>query len=92
MKLIAAAFLAIALGAVGVEAGASPPVRSTKCQPRAAAALVGRAPPNNATISRRTGSAKVRRIAPGDMVTQDYREDRVTVTVSKRKVIAASCG
>jgi hypothetical protein len=92
MKLIAAAFLAIALAGIGVEAGASPPVRSVKCQPHATAALVGRVPPSNASIRRLTGSATVRRIAPGDMVTQDYREDRVTVTVSKRKVVAASCG
>ncbi|MDO7841855.1 I78 family peptidase inhibitor [Sphingomonas immobilis] len=92
MKLKAAAILAITLGAMGAEASASAGVPPTKCRPQAATRLVGRAVPSDVTIRRRTGSATVSRIAPGDVVTQDYREDRVTVTVFKGKVTAASCG
>lgn len=62
------------------------------CRADAAAALVGQAAPDDAAILRRTGSATVRRLAPGDMATQDYRADRVTVTIAEGRVIAASCG
>ena len=64
----------------------------TQCQADAAAALVGQTAPDDATIRRQTGSALVRRIAPGDPTTKDYRIDRVTVTVSEGRVVAASCG
>jgi hypothetical protein len=62
------------------------------CRADAATALVGKAVPDGPTILRRTGSATVRRIAPGDMTTEDYRAERVTVTVADGRVIAASCG
>ena len=62
------------------------------CRATAAAELVGQAAPDDATILRRTGGTMVRRLAPGDMRTQDYREERVTVTIAEGRVIAASCG
>lgn len=62
------------------------------CRADAAAALVGQAAPGDADILRRTGSATIRRIAPGDITTKDYRQERVTVTVSDGRVLAASCG
>ena len=62
------------------------------CRAAAAAELVGQAAPDDATILRRTGGTMVRRLAPGDMRTQDYREERVTVTIAEGRVIAASCG
>lgn len=62
------------------------------CRPKAAAALVGKPAPDDATILKRTGSRLLRRIAPGDATTKDYRIDRVTVTVAEGQVVAASCG
>jgi hypothetical protein len=62
------------------------------CRAAAAARLVGHAAPDDATILRRTGGTMVRRLAPGDMRTQDYLEECVTVTIAAGRVIAASCG
>lgn len=62
------------------------------CRPEAAAALVGRPAPDDAAIRRGTGSTLVRRIAPGDATTKDYRIERVTVTVADGRVVAAFCG
>ncbi|RYE99247.1 MAG: hypothetical protein EOO77_35835 [Oxalobacteraceae bacterium] len=65
----------------------------TVCRPAAAAAtLVGKAAPDDAAILRTTGSSIVRRIAPGDATTKDFREERVTVTIANGQVVAASCG
>jgi hypothetical protein len=62
------------------------------CSADAAAALVGRIAPDDATILGLTGGTIVRRIAPGDPTTRDYRIERVTVTVANGRVVAASCG
>jgi hypothetical protein len=62
------------------------------CRPDAAAALVGKATADDATILRQTGSTVVRRLAPGDGATKDYRQERVTVTITDGQVTAASCG
>ena len=62
------------------------------CRPQGAAALVGQPAPDDATILKRTGSTLLRRIAPGDATTKDYRIYRVTVTVADGQVVAASCG
>lgn len=62
------------------------------CRPAAAAKLVGQSAPDDAEILRRTRSSTIRRLAPGDMATKDYRIERITVTVDGGKVIAASCG
>ncbi|MGQ4275407.1 I78 family peptidase inhibitor [Terrihabitans sp. B22-R8] len=90
------ALLALALlGACGpTEAtGEAKGAGAKTCQREAAAALVGQAAGSDADILRQTGAAIVRRIAPGDMVTQDFRTDRVTVTVDPAgRVTAASCG
>lgn len=62
------------------------------CHTSAAAALVGKTAPDDATILRTAGGSIVRRIAPGDMTTKDFREERVTVTIDNGRVVAASCG
>ncbi|WP_420137476.1 I78 family peptidase inhibitor [Sphingomonas sp.] len=62
------------------------------CQAEAAKALVGQAAPDDRQILRRTGGSIVRRIAPGDMTTKDYRIERVTVTVADGQVVEAYCG
>lgn len=66
--------------------------RNLSCQSRAAHALVGQVAPDDDTILRRTGSTTMRRIAPGDAVTEDFREERVTVTVADGRIVAAACG
>lgn len=87
--------LAILVGLAGLGAcatsGTTEPQRAA-CRPAAAAALVGKAAPDDGTILQSTGSVIVRRIAPGDATTKDYREERVTVTIADGQVVAASCG
>jgi hypothetical protein len=68
------------------------PAEAALCRADAASALVGKAAPDDATILHHTGSAIVRRLAPGDGATKDYRQERVTVTIADGRVIAASCG
>lgn len=62
------------------------------CRPNAASALVGQPAPENADILHRTRGTIVRRLAPGDGATKDYRLERVTVTVDGGMIVAAACG
>ncbi|WP_242653453.1 I78 family peptidase inhibitor [Sphingomonas jatrophae] len=42
---------------------------------------------------RRSGAATVRVVRPGQMVTQDYREDRLNLTVDgSGRLVKAACG
>lgn len=85
----------LALALSGCNADGSPPSpRDSMCNAQAAQGLVGKAKPTDVQALQVTGSKTVRQIAPGDMVTQDFREDRVTVTTdpSSGLVVAASCG
>jgi hypothetical protein len=64
------------------------------CNAEAAQSLVGKPKPTNARAMQLTNAKTVRQIEPGQMVTQDFQEDRVTIetgTVSGL-VIAARCG
>jgi hypothetical protein len=83
------------LGLAGLGAcattGTTEPRRKV-CRPAAAATMVGKAAPDDAAILQATGSSIVRRIAPGDATTKDFREERVTVTIAEGQVVAASCG
>jgi hypothetical protein len=65
-----------------------------KCRAEASVVLIGKVTRTDKVIRRKTGATTVRRIAPGDMVTQDYRPDRITITVdpATRLVTAAACG
>jgi hypothetical protein len=63
------------------------------CSPAGAKALTGQAAPSEAEVKRLTGAAIVRRIAPGDPVTMDLNERRVTIEVdTSGKIVRASCG
>jgi len=66
--------------------------RTRLCRADAAAALVGQSEPGDGDILRRTGSAVVRRLAPGNPMTRDYRQERVTLIVADGRVVSASCG
>jgi hypothetical protein len=93
MKLIVISTLMMSFGLSACAASrAGEQVGSGKCDAEAAARLVGEVAPNDDTILLRTGSTIVRRIAPGDQVTQDYRLERVTVSIAEGRVISASCG
>jgi hypothetical protein len=72
--------------------GTSDRSRASTCQPDAAMRLVGQLAPDNEAILRRTHSTIIRRLAPGDATTKDYREERVTVTVAEGRIVSASCG
>lgn len=93
MKLIVMSSLMMSVGLGACAASrAGDDVGSGKCNAEGAARLVGEVAPDDGTILRRTGSTIVRRIAPGDQVTQDYRLERVTVSIAQGRVISASCG
>jgi hypothetical protein len=81
----------LALGACAstgkpVDAGAA------TCRIDAASTLIGRPVPGDSEILARTGGSVVRRIAPGDATTKDFRNERVTVTITGGRVVSASCG
>lgn len=65
-----------------------------KCLPEQAETLVGQSGLTEAQIKQKTSAKMVRMVQPGQAVTMDYREDRVTVTVDPKtnKVTHASCG
>ena len=69
------------------------PAAPRRCQPDAAAKLVGHAAPDDARVTQRTGASTIRRIAPGDMVTQDFRVERITLAIDPAgEVVSAICG
>ncbi len=64
------------------------------CNLQAAQSLVGKLKPNDDDATRLTGATIVRQIAPGQPVTEDYRENRVTVETDPAtgRVVRAVCG
>lgn len=69
------------------------PSAPRQCRPEAAAKLVGHVAPDDAQVKHRTGASTIRRIAPGDMVTQDFRVERITLSVDPTgMVVSAICG
>lgn len=95
--LVGAAAVLLALAVAGCQqeqeqdsAGVQPSV----CDPAAAEALVGRDAVSDAEAKELTGATIVRQIAPGDPVTMDFRQERVTIETdpASSKIIRASCG
>lgn len=64
------------------------------CRPDAAATLAGMDLMTDQQAMERTGATLVRQIEPGQPVTMDYRQERVTIETdpSTGKIIRASCG
>jgi hypothetical protein len=90
---VALPLMLTALGACATTiAGADTQAVSADCKADAAGTLVGMVAPDDAAILGRTGGTMVRRIAPGDPTTRDYRVERVTVTIAEGRIVAASCG
>lgn len=64
------------------------------CKPEAAQALVGRDKVTDDEAMQLTGATLVRQIKPGDPVTMDFRQERVTIETDEKtgKIVRASCG
>lgn len=64
------------------------------CNEEAAQRLVGGTKPADAEAMRATGASIVRQIAPGQPVTEDYRDNRVTIETdpTSGRVVRARCG
>lgn len=64
------------------------------CRPDAAEALAGRDRITDEQARRLTGASSVRQIQRGQPVTQDYRQERVTIEThpSTGKIVRAFCG
>ena len=90
LTLAAASLAACQTGTGAVNDG----VAQAMCRADAAAALVGMDRLTDDEAMQRTGATIVRQIAPGQGVTMDYRQNRVTVETDPRtgKVVRAACG
>ena len=93
MKTIMAGTVVALLGLGACAAtGAADRGQTAACKADAAATLAGQVAPDDAAILKRTGGTIVRRIAPGDPTTRDYRIERVTVTIADGRIVSAICG
>ena len=99
MKMKVAALLTVSgvLAACSATVQGSPAIQdsptSQLCRSEGAAALIGHAAPHDAQVKQSTGAELIRRIAPGDPVTHDFRENRVTIAIDPAgKVVQATCG
>jgi hypothetical protein len=88
---LAAASLAACQTGTGTVSDGAP---QAMCRADAAAALVGMDRLTDDEAMQRTGASIVRQIAPGQGVTMDYRQNRVTVETDPRtgKIVRAACG
>ncbi|MBY5795915.1 I78 family peptidase inhibitor [Rhizobium leguminosarum] len=73
---------------------ASTTPRKGPCNADAAQSLIGKPKPTDVEAMRITNSKTVRQIEPGQMVTHDFREDRVTIETdpASGRVVGARCG
>ncbi len=64
------------------------------CRPEAAQALAGQDRVGDEQARRLTGAGLVRQIAPGQPVTMDFRQERVTIETDPKtgKIVRAFCG
>lgn len=67
---------------------------SKECLAEEAKVLVGQTGLTDVQIKQKTQSEIIRRIAPGQPVTMDYRANRITVTIDPvtKKITQANCG
>lgn len=64
-----------------------------RCNPIAAQTLVGRSGVMESEAKSITGAVTIRRISPGDMVTQDFRNDRLRMEIDGQGIVVrAVCG
>lgn len=83
----------LALASCSADGGVNSP-EAGSCKGDAAQGLVGKPKPTDEAAMQLTSASIVRQIAPGDMVTQDFREDRVTIEADPASglVTRANCG
>lgn len=84
----------VALASSGCSADQASFPAAGPCKAEAAQGLIGKKKPTDAEAMQLTGAETVRQIQPGDMVTQDFREDRVTIETEPATglVTRATCG
>ncbi|MCF6371154.1 I78 family peptidase inhibitor [Rhizobium halophilum] len=85
----------LAWASIGCSADGAPTSQPQgPCDAQATQGLVGKTKPTDEAAKRLTGAKTVRQIKPGDMVTQDFREDRVTIETDPASglVTRATCG
>ncbi|MEB2843606.1 I78 family peptidase inhibitor [Endobacterium cereale] len=94
MKILVTVFAVLAVAAGAPATAFAAPAKAKLCNAEAAKKLVGKKKPSDARAKRLTGAANVRQIGPGDMVTRDFRQDRVTIETDPAtgRVTQASCG
>ncbi|WP_454817906.1 I78 family peptidase inhibitor [Labrys neptuniae] len=88
-------FIPLALLALtACASNAAQPGPSSSCVAEAAQRLVGQPKPADDEARKLTGAQIVRQIKPGQAVTFDFRQDRVTITTNPAtgRVVSASCG
>lgn len=92
-------FLAGMGAAVASAAGCRSESRATAapagvCDRSAAEALAGRDRITDAQAKQLTGATVVRQIKPGDPVTMDFRQERITIETDPRtgRIVRAFCG
>ena len=91
MKLLAAALMLTAC----TPPPESTPPPSRECNAAAAQGLIGRqgGPALTQEAQRLSGAAAVRFLRPGQMVTMEFRADRLNIRVDTQgKVLAITCG
>ncbi|UIJ43662.1 hypothetical protein LZK98_11225 [Sphingomonas cannabina] len=87
--------VAVALLASGCMEHMPGPVRPQECRGGAVQNFVGRqmTPRVQSRLRQRSGAATVRVVRPGQAVTMDFRQDRLTVDIDQRGVIRSlRCG
>jgi len=77
-----------------VQTNTTTQTKAIECVAIQAAKLVGQSDLSEAKIKQLTQATIVRKVTPDQMMTMDYRVDRVTVTVDPqtKKIIKATCG
>lgn len=92
--LVAVTLSAGVVALAGCKTGGGNSAAGGACRPDAAEALAGMERLSDQQAMQMTGATLVRQVAPGQPVTMDYREDRVTIETDPAtgKIVRASCG
>ena len=93
--LAALTLLAGCTSVAATEQPAPAPASDGKCNAAPAQHLIGRqeSPETGAEAQRLTGASRMRWIRPGQMVTMDYREDRLNIDLDDAgRITGLRCG
>lgn len=94
LPLVATAILFPVLAGCTAGVASDTPAAGKKCDASRVQVLVGKPKPTDAAAMQQSGATIVRQIQPGQMVTQDYNEGRVTIETDPTSglVVRAACG